>query len=239
MITIKDYEALRAWLHLGSVYQRSFSCGSSKIERKAFDMKLQLRDGIAYYPIVCSSHLFSYDTEKLKNFDEIILPIFESDAPTQNIKTFKQIIKIVGVMERYQERLVSVKLGDLVYYLGSGIILDNNMKPLMIICVREDERPLTHWTAFFSPKILINNNAMSIGLKKYIIPFLVELHKLDSFRRSQYTATIVFSDDINNFIVYPEHIEFTENLDKELAHLSQETVIQILQDTQRYYDNPT
>lgn len=240
-LTYKDQAALRAWLGITTLPRGNFNMSSNQIGNLAFSLTSMIRNGVTYYPTMASFLSSSINLTKAteQNIDSWVVPIYECTANYQyKAANFKILMKYIGIMSRSTESIIAVKYHDKIYYIGSGLITDNDFNPIMLITVKSDDGPLCQFTVFFSPKVLTEDDKLFIGLRKYVIPWFADFHDFLTYGGQQYQITQVFSLDINKFFSRPEPA-VTPDLDKELSHLSKEAVSQVLHEIEQIYQNPT
>lgn len=116
-------------------------------------------------------------------------------------KTFGTMIKDLSVGEL---GVTKDKDGN-IYYGCKGLILDNNLNPLVLTTITykgEGEELVKTFTVRISPRVFLINKAMEKGIQKYLIEFCSSTQFI-SYLREQVQPNIIINNDIDKFIKSP------------------------------------
>ena len=104
-----------------------------------------------------------------------------------------------------------------IYYGCKGLILDNNLNPLVLTTITykgEGEELVKTFTVRISPRVFLINKAMEKGIQKYLIEFCSSTQFI-SYLREQVQPNIIINNDIDKFIRHakaPTNINVNEEI---------------------------
>ena len=120
-------------------------------------------------------------------------------------KTFGIMIKDLSVYRGVGELNTTKDKDGNVYYGCKGLILDNNLNPLVLTTITykgEGEELVKTFTVRISPRVFLINKAMEKGIQKYLIEFCSSTQFI-SYLREQVQPNIIINNDIDKFIKSP------------------------------------
>ena len=120
-------------------------------------------------------------------------------------KTFGTMIKDLSVYRGVGELNTTKDKDGNVYYGCKGLILDNNLNPLVLTTITykgEGEELVKTFTVRISPRVFLINKAMEKGIQKYLIEFCSSTQFI-SYLREQVQPNIIINNDIDKFIQRP------------------------------------
>ena len=120
-------------------------------------------------------------------------------------KTFGTMIKDLSVYRGVGELGTTKDKDGNVYYGCKGLILDNNLNPLVLTTITykgEGEELVKTFTVRISPKVFLRDSVMEKGIQKYLLEFCSS-NQFISYLREQIQPNIIINNDIDKFIQSP------------------------------------
>ena len=120
-------------------------------------------------------------------------------------KTFGTMIKDLSVYRRVGELNVTKDKDGNIYYGCKGLILDNNLNPLVLTTITykgEGEELVKTFTVRISPRVFLRDSVMEKGIQKYLLEFCSS-NQFISYLREYVQPNIIINNDIDKFIQCP------------------------------------
>ena len=120
-------------------------------------------------------------------------------------KTFGTMIKDLSFYRGVGELNTTKDKDGNIYYGCKGLILDNNLNPLVLTTITykgEGEELVKTFTVRISPRVFLINKAMEKGIQKYLIEFFSSAQFI-GYLREQVQPNIIINNDIDKFIQHP------------------------------------
>ena len=120
-------------------------------------------------------------------------------------KTFGTMIKDLSIYRRVGELNATKDKDGNIYYGCKGLILDNNLNPLVLTTITykgEGEELVKTFTVRISPKVFLKDSIMETGIQKYLLN-LCSSNQYISYLREQVQPNIIINNDIDKFIQSP------------------------------------
>ena len=120
-------------------------------------------------------------------------------------KTFGTMIKDLSIYRGVGELGTTKDKDGNVYYGCKGLILDNNLNPLVLTTITykgEGEELVKTFTVRISPKVFLKDSIMEKGIQKYLLEFCSS-NRYISYLREQVQPNIIINNDIDKFIKSP------------------------------------
>lgn len=120
-------------------------------------------------------------------------------------KTFGTMIKDLSIYRGVGELGATKDKDGNIYYGCKGLILDNNLNPLVLTTITykgEGKELVKIFTVRISPRVFLINKAMEKGIQKYLIEFCSSAQFI-SYLREQVQPNIIINNDIDKFIQRP------------------------------------
>lgn len=120
-------------------------------------------------------------------------------------KTFGTMIKDLSIYRGVGELGTTKDKDGNVYYGCKGLILDNNLNPLVLTTITykgEGEELVKTFTVRISPRVFLINKIMEKGIQKYLMEFCSSTQFI-SYLREQVQPNIIINNDIDKFIQHP------------------------------------
>lgn len=120
-------------------------------------------------------------------------------------KTFGTMIKDLSVYRGIGELNTTKDKDGNIYYGCKGLILDNNLNPLVlttIIYKGEGKELVKTFTVRISPRVFLINKTMEKGIQKYLMEFCSS-NQFIGYLREQVQPNIIINNDIDKFIQHP------------------------------------
>lgn len=120
-------------------------------------------------------------------------------------KTFGTMIRDLSVYRGIGELGKTKDKDGNIYYGCKGLILDNNLNPLVLTTITykgEGEELVKTFTVRISPRVFLINKAMEKGIQKYLMEFCSNTQFI-GYLREQVQPNILINNDIDKFIQHP------------------------------------
>ena len=120
-------------------------------------------------------------------------------------KTFGTMIKDLSVYRGIGELNTTKDKDGNIYYGCKGLILDNNLNPLVLTTITykgEGEELVKTFTVRISPRVFLINKTMEKGIQKYLMEFCSS-NQFIGYLREQVQPNIIINNDIDKFIQHP------------------------------------
>ena len=120
-------------------------------------------------------------------------------------KTFGTMIKDLSFYRGVGELNATKDKDGNIYYGCKGLILDNNLNPLVLTTITykgEGEELVKTFTVRISPRVFLINKTMEKGIQKYLIEFCSSAQFI-GYLREQVQPNIIINNDIDKFIQHP------------------------------------
>lgn len=138
-------------------------------------------------------------------------------------KTFGSMIKDLSVYRGIGELNTTKDKDGNIYYGCRGLILDNNLNPLVLTTVTfkgEGKELVKIFTVRISPRVFLINKTMEKGIQKYLIEYCSGTQFI-GYLREQVQPNIIISNDIEKFLhrpVVPNSIDTNTNIQEFLIN---------------------
>lgn len=120
-------------------------------------------------------------------------------------KTFGTMIRDLSVYRGIGELGKTKDKDGNIYYGCKGLILDNNLNPLVLTTITykgEGEELVKTFTVRISPRVFLINKTMEKGIQKYLMEFCSS-NQFIGYLREQVQPNIIINNDIDKFIQHP------------------------------------
>lgn len=120
-------------------------------------------------------------------------------------KTFGTMIKDLSVYRGIGELNTTKDKDDNIYYGCKGLILDNNLNPLVLTTITykgEGGELVKTFTVRISPRVFLINKTMEKGIQKYLMEFCSS-NQFIGYLRERVQPNIIINNDIDKFIQHP------------------------------------
>lgn len=120
-------------------------------------------------------------------------------------KTFGTMIKDLSVYRGIGELNTTKDKDGNIYYGCKGLILDNNLNPLVLTTITykgEGGELVKTFTVRISPRVFLINKTMEKGIQKYLMEFCSNTQFI-GYLREQVQPNIIINNDIDKFIQHP------------------------------------
>ena len=120
-------------------------------------------------------------------------------------KTFGTMIKDLSVYREIGGLNITKDKDGNIYYGCKGLILDNNLNPLVLTTITykgEGEELVKTFTVRISPRVFLINKTMEKGIQKYLMEFCSS-NQFIGYLREQVQPNIIINNDIDKFIQHP------------------------------------
>ena len=120
-------------------------------------------------------------------------------------KTFGTMIRDLSVYRGIGELGKTKDNDGNIYYGCKGLILDNNLNPLVLTTITykgEGEELVKTFTVRISPRVFLINKTMEKGIQKYLMEFCSNTQFI-GYLREQVQPNIIINNDIDKFIQHP------------------------------------
>ena len=237
-INIKDY--IIAPLKSTTTKIITEKCGTAENTLLISDFIINIKDyeGIIPIPLYTTiSNMYMYNKRKVFLKDATIMAPNLVCSCSSTRKTFNFIIKYFNTLDYYSSKVHTSKN---IYYIGNGVIFDDNLNPLILYCkkVNTDVSGVSpnivyaelhnKWNKpkeaiiYINPKVFIDQkDLINKGIIQKIIPTLMEDYCKDILKQYYVDCEpkIIVSNEINDFINKVSPPSTIENIDDTINDL--------------------
>lgn len=131
--------------------------------------------------------------------------LFSLDYAPVVRKTFGTMIRDLSVYRGIGELGKTKDKDGNIYYGCKGLILDNNLNPLVLTTITykgEGKELVKTFTVRISPRVFLINKTIEKGIQKYLIEFCSS-NQFIGYLREQVQPNIIINNDIDKFIQHP------------------------------------
>ena len=173
------------------------------------------------FSIYITNHIFNGEITESPIYNSLslreIIPLFTSSNSINERKTFGPLLKELSLITRIGElNKIRDKDGSL-YYGMRGLILNNNLEPLVLSTIRSHRELSTTKEIILrvSPKVFNSDNVVCKGIQKYLIEYCSTTSRYFSIVNDFTTMTVIINNDIDKFIRHakaPTNINVNEEI---------------------------